>query len=73
MYTEFTLHEPSSKMSFVPISVLISRFNSSKYNSIHPKGTYFGRLRVETRDRLDLDEDPALFAGKQNPIFEMGS
>jgi hypothetical protein len=53
--------------------VLLSRFNSSKYNSIHPKGTSYGRLRVETRDRLDLDEDPALFAGKQNLIFEMGS
>jgi len=42
-------------MSFGPISVLGSRFNSSKYNSIHPKGTSCGRLRFETRARLDLE------------------
>jgi hypothetical protein len=60
-------------MSFVPNPVLDSRFKSSKYNRIHPKGTSYGRLRAETQVRLDLDEDPTLFAGKQNPIFEMGS
>jgi hypothetical protein len=47
--------EITEKMSFGPISVLASRFNSSKYSSIHPKGTSFGRLRIETLVRLDLE------------------
>jgi hypothetical protein len=42
-------------MSFGPISVLDLRFNASKYSRIHPKGTSFGRLRVETQFRLDLE------------------
>ena len=42
-------------MSFVPISVLVPQFNSSKYYSIHPKGTSYGRLRVEMPARLDLE------------------
>ena len=49
------LLEPISKMSFGPNPVLGSRFKSSKYKSIHPKGTSFGRLRVETRARLDFE------------------
>ncbi len=60
-------------MSFSPNSVLYFRFKFSKYCSIHPRGTSCGRLKVETRYRLDFDEDPALFAGNKNPIFEIAS
>jgi 1,4-alpha-glucan branching enzyme len=40
---------------------------------MHPKGTSCGRLQVEVRARLDLVTDPVLFAGNQNPFFEMAS
>ena len=32
-----------------------------------------GQLGVETRARLELDEDPALFEGNQYLFFEMAS
>ena len=47
--------EAISKKSFVPISALPLRFNSSKYLSMHPKGISFVHLRVETQGRLDLE------------------
>jgi len=50
-------------MSFGPNSVLGSRIKSSKYYSIHPKGTSFGRLRIETRDRLDFEQKSHLLDG----------
>jgi len=42
-------------MSFGPISALSLSSNSSKYKSIHPKGTSCGRLRIETQSCLDLE------------------
>ena len=47
--------EAIPKMSFGPISALDPGFKSSTYWSMHPKGTSFGRLRVETWIRLDLE------------------
>ena len=47
--------EAISKVSFGTNPVLDSRFKSSKYYSIHPKGISCGHLLVETRARLDFD------------------
>ena len=40
------------------MSVLVPCFNSSEYSSMHPKGTSWGRLRVEVRARLELEPKP---------------
>jgi hypothetical protein len=42
-------------MPFGPVCVLVPYLSASKDGRIHPKGTSFGRLRVEIRDRLDME------------------
>jgi len=55
--------EAIPKMSFGSISALDPGFKSSTYWSMHPKGTSFGRLRVETWIRLDLSQIPCFLRG----------
>ncbi|MBT8369547.1 MAG: hypothetical protein KJO34_01205 [Deltaproteobacteria bacterium] len=47
-------------MPFAPNPVLGSRIKSAKYGSIQPKGTSYGRLRVETLARLDFKKIQSL-------------